>query len=459
MNTNPGECLLAVLTTLSLIASSAAVSGGGRSVTLDPQFAYYKDRTPESIVEEIKSNGYDEVRLCCANESGIDGKLVKAFVDAGVRVWMQTFCNGVYSRVDLPSGWESWQMKLLKGAYPAGFTLLCPNNPAYREWKKKQVTAALNAHPFCGVDLAEPMLPAYPGPDSEFYGCFCDSCLTAFRKMYPDVSEFPDFRDPKSPHYWKTDSGLYEKWVGFRVATVVGWVDDLVNGKGGIREKCPNAKVATWSLGLDVPDQLARLREWEAIDGAAIVRRVRPDVHVIQTDWPDWSKDKLAPDYPKKYKPVFDSIREAAPSLPILLQTDIGSKPNMRRSRDWVVRVEDAARKLGYAGVFHYEYHLGDYIYTEPPAILRAELDRGIIKLTFNKRLDAMAASNISNYSISNGRIDFARVDGNIVRLSVSGVESGSILTVANLSDDPSRRLFRDRPACVMPESVQVTVD
>jgi len=431
----------------------------GRSIMLDPQFPYYKDRTPESIVEEIKANEYDEIRLCCTSESGIDGKLVKAFVDAGVKVWMQTFCNGVYSRADLPKGWESWQMKLRKGAYPAGFTFLCPNNPAYREWKKKQVTAALKAHPFCGIDLAEPMLPAYPGPESEYYGCFCDSCLAALKRMYPDVTAFPDFEDTKSPRYWKTDTALYEKWVGFRVATVVGWLDGLVNGKDGIREKCPNVKVAIWSLGLDVPNQLAKLREWEAIDGAAMVRRVKPDAHVIQTDWPDWIKDKLSPDYPSRYKPVFDSVRDAAPSIPILLQTDIGSKQNMRRSRDWVKRVEEAARKLGYAGVFHYEYHLGDYIYTEPPRVLKAAFEPGVIKLTFNKRLDPMPASNISNYSMSSGRVDFARVDGNIVRLSVSGAGSGSVLTIANLSDDASRRFFHDKPACVMPESVQVAVE
>ena len=442
-----------------LLMSCVWAAPAGRSTMVDPQFAYYKDRTPESIVQEIKANDYDEVRLCCTSESGIDGKLVKAFVDGGVKVWMQTFCNGVYSRADLPKGWESWQMKLRKGAYPAGFTCLCPNNAAYREWKKKQVAAALKAHPFCGIDLAEPFMPAYPGPESEYYGCFCDSCLAALKRMYPDVVAFPDFEDQKSIRYWKTDTALYEKWVGFRVATVVGWLDDLVNGKDGIRAQCPKVKVAIWSLGLDVPDQLARLREWEAIDGAAMARRVKPDVHVIQTDWPDWIKDHLPSDYPSRYKPVFDSVRDAAPSVAILLQTDIGSKENMRRGRQWIREVEEAARKLGCAGVFHYEYHLGDYIYTEPPRVVEAALEPGAIKLTFNKRLDPMPASNISNYSLTSGRIDFARVDGNIVRLSVSGAGSGSVLTISNLSDDASRRFFRDKPACVMPESVEVAVE
>ncbi|MDH7602438.1 MAG: hypothetical protein QHI38_09875 [Armatimonadota bacterium] len=448
--------LIAAMIILAMVPLGAF---GGRSITVDPAYPYYKDRSVESVVEEIKANGYDEVRLCCVNESGIDGKLVKAFADAGVRVWMLTFTNGVYSRVDLPKGWEAWRMKLRKKPDPAGFTMLCPNNRDYRAWKKQQVTAALQKYPFYGIDLAEPQMPAYPGPESEYYGCFCDACLAEFKRLYPDAPCFPDFDDPKSPHYWKTDKELYEKWVGFRVASVVNWLDDLVNGEGGIREKCPGVKVATWSLGLDVPDQLAKLREWQALDAAAIVRRVKPDVHVIQTDWPDWIKDNLKPDYPSAYKPVFDSVRQAAPSIPILLQTDIGSKPNMRRDNQWIKAVEAEAKKLGYAGVFHYEYHLGDYIYSEPPAVLASSFQSDTIKLVFNKRLDPAQACNVSNYSLSSGRVDFARVDGNIVYLSVSGVGRGSVLTISGLSDDPSRRLYHDKPACVMPEPVEIALE
>ncbi len=444
---------------MAILAMSCVRAFGDRSIIVDPSYAYYKNRSVESIVEEIKANGYDEVRLCCTNESGIDGSLVKAFVDAGVRVWMLTFTNGVYSRVDLPKGWEAWRMKLRKKPDPAGFTMLCPNNLDYRAWKKQQVTAALRAHPFHGIDLAEPQMPAYPGPESEHYGCFCDACLEEFKRLYPGVTRFPDFEDPESEYFWKKNKDLYEKWVGFRVATVVNWLDDLVNGNGGIREKCPGVKIATWSLGLDVPDQLSKLREWQAMDAAAIVRRVKPDVHVIQTDWPDWIKDNLDPNYAAAYKPIFDSVRQVAPSIPIILQTDIGSKPNMRRDTHWIKAVETAARKMGYAGVFHYEYHLGEYIYSDPPTVVNACFDGNTIKLVFNKRLDPAQACNVSNYSLSSGRVDFARVDGNVIYLSVSGAMRGLVLTVSGLSDDASRRLYHDKPACVMPDPIEITIE
>ena len=425
-----------------------------RSTTVDPSFAYYKDRSAESVAEELKSNGYDDVRVV-----GACPDLVKALKESGAKTWLLTFMNGTYSTANLPKGWEAWRMKLRKTDSPDGFTYLCCNNPDYRAWKKRQIVSTLKASPYYGVDLVEPFFPSYPGPESPLYGCFCEHCAEAFKKMYPDAPSIPDFEDPKSPHYWKTDKTLYEKWVGFRVASVVSYLDDIVNGKDGIREKCTDAKVATWSLGLDVPDQIKKLREWEAIDGAAIVKRVKPDLHVIQTDWPDWSKSYLSPKYPLKYKPIVDSIHELSPKLPIMLQTDIGSKANMRRSRAWLEEVEKRAVEAGCASTTSYEYSLGEYMYTEAPALFKAESEDGGLKLIFSKRLDTASASNLGNYSPTSGRIDYAKVDGNIVHLSISGADEKPEITVFGISDDEPRRLFHDKPACAISESIQVKAE
>lgn len=445
---------------LVVLMLCAVTAFAERSVTIDPSFAYYKDRSPESVVDEIRVNGYDDVRMVCTSESGINGELVKAFRDAGVKVWFLTFINGTYSTTDLPQGWEKWKMKLRKADGPDGFTYLSLNNSEYRQWKKKQIVKALNAHPFYGVDLIEPFFPAYEGPESDRYGCLCESCVAEFKKMYPGVSGPPDFDNPDSPHYWKTDTELYEKWVGFRVSSVVSFLDDLVNGKDGIREKCPQVKVATWSLGLDVPDQIKKLREWEAIDGAAIVKRVKPDMHVIQTDWPDWSKSELSSKYPLHYKKIADSIHDAAPLLSLMLQADMGSRKNMRRSRAWIAEVEKSAKNIGCMSTTWYEYSLGEYVYTEPPAVMKAVMEgAGTIKLIFNKCLDSVTASNVANYTLSSGKVDYAKVDGNVVRLSVSGVEGGVTVGVSGLSDDETRRLYHDYPVCTMERAMQVNVE
>jgi len=446
-----------ILILILVICSSAAL--GARSVTVSPGFAYYQDRNAPSIVDEIRANGYDDVRLVSIDKDKVNDDLLKAFGDAHVKVWCLTFVNGVYPPAQLPTGWESWKLKRRKPGNPDGFVAFCPNNPDYRKWKKASLVATLKEHQFYGVDLAEPFLPSYPGPTSDLYGCLCDHCAEAFKKMCPDVAGIPDFEDPKSPRYWKTDKALYEKWVGFRVASVVGFLDELVNGKDGIRELCPNVKVATWSLGLDVPDALDKLREWEALDGAAIVKRVKPDVHVIQTDWPDWMKPDLSAKYPLKYKAIADSIRAVAPSIPLVLATDIGSRANMRRSRAWIDEVEKRAKEIGCEMTTHYEYSLGEYIYTEPPAVLKAESEPGGVKLTFNKRVDSVSASNIGNYALNSGRVDYAKVDGNIVHLTVSGGQGNPEITVSGISDDEPSRFHHDKPACVMGESIRVNVE
>lgn len=417
-----------------------------RSIIVSPNFAYYKDRSPDSIAEEISVNGFADVRLISTNHADISDELLKAFRDRRIKVWHSTFCNGVYPPADLPAGWESWQMKMRHPARPDGFVSFCPNNPEYRKWKKATVVSVLRKHRFDGIDLMEPFLPAYTGPKHAHYGCLCKHCEAAFKAVYPGVTRIPEFEDTTSPDYWETNKTLYNKWVEFRVATVVGFLEELVNGKGGIRANCPNVEVATWSLGCGIPDQLNKLREWEAVDGAAIVERVKPDMHVVQTNWPDWLRPELPSNYVTDYKPVVESIRSVAPTIPIMLQTDIGSKPDMRRSTKWLAEVEHWARTIGFASTTSYEYFIGGYMYDEPPRVARAEREPGGVKLVFSKRVDPASASDVGNYVLSSGRIISARVDGNIVHLRAPGAESGLTLSVSGITDDTSRRLYHDKP-------------
>jgi hypothetical protein len=439
------------------VASLGTPASAGPSMSVDPAFYYYQNRSVESTVEELKANGYLDVRLVCINESGISNSLVKQFASSGVKVWFETFTNGTYSTTDLPAGWESWQM-VLRRPY-SGFTYLCPNNPDYRAWKKTQVTNALIAHPFYGIDFAEAFFPGTNGPSFNYYGCLCDNCVAAFKAMYPEVQDRPDFENPASPLYYKTNTELYQKWINFRVATVTGFLDELVNGVGGVRERCPKARVSTWSLGLDTTDQLNKMKEYYGLDAAGIVQRVKPDMHCIQTDWPDWSKTNLPSTYMTAYRPILDSIRAVSPGTPVILQTDIGSNTTMRRNKTWVTQVEKNAMAMGLRGVTHYEYHLGKYMYTQPPQVVTAKWDAGKIKLVFQKRLEAVSATTLANYSLDVGAVTAATLDANIVRLTVSGASANPVVTVSNISDDESRRFYHDYPACVMTQSQQIRVE
>lgn len=428
----------------------------GPSMMIDPAFRYYLDRSPESIKDELTANGYSEVRMICVNESGINDGLVRAFAGGGVKVWMMTFSNGSYSTADLPSGWEAWQM-VLRRPY-TGYTFLCPNNANYRAWKKTQVTNALLAHPFYGIDMGEAFFPSYGGPSSDNYGCLCSCCANAFRAMYPGVAGPPDFENTSSPDYWQTNTALYQKWMDFRVASVNAFLDELINGAGGIRQRCPKARVTTNSLGLNTSNQLAKLREYYGFDAAAIVQTARPDIHGIQTDWPDWIQAGLPSSYVTGYRPVFDSIRAVSPHTPVILSTDVGSQTQMRRTRSWLSQLEQYSKAMGLRSVTSYEYHLGKYIYTEKPRVVSAKWDAGKIKLIFQKRLDPVSSTALANYSPDAGTVSAASLDGNIVKLTVSGASAHPVVTVSNISDDESRRFYHDYPACVMTSSQQVTV-
>ena len=325
-----------------MTSAQAKIDPFARSIQLDPQFGYYQNRTPDSIAAEVKKSGYGCVRLVVTCDSAADPKLVEAFHKAGMAVWYTTFGNGTYSAADLPAGWEKWRMKLKakqaeEGA--EGFTYLCMNNPNYRRWKKAQVLKTLKRIPFDGFEIMEPFWPAYQGPDSPLYGCLCDNCRSMFGPM-------PDFDE--------RNTDLYRKWVDFRVKSVVSFHQEILPE---VRKSFPDVKIAVWGIADDIPNPVKTIREWKGIDGALLVQALKPDLFVIQTDWPDWSKPGLPPDYPLKYRPFVEAIGSAS-KVPIILQADIGSHKDCRRDADWMTKCEAAARKTGMAGITCYEYHL-----------------------------------------------------------------------------------------------------
>lgn len=167
---------------------------------------------------------------------------------------------------------------------------------------------------------------------------------------------------------------------------------------------------------------------------------------------------------------MVDSVRAASPQTVVTQQTDIGAQTQMRRTRTWLgdfARLADPtyfcferhAKRIGCRNVTSYEYHLGKYIYTEAPRVVYGKWDAGKIKLVFQKRLDPVSSTNLSNYSLDAGTITAASLDGNIVRLTVIGAPANPVVTVSNISDDESRRYYHDYPACVMTQSQQVTVE
>ena len=257
----------------------------GPSVIVDPSFAYYRDRSAESIAAEVRANGYSIVHCIADPSSHVNPKLVEAFHRAGIGVWLQVFGNGTYSKDSLPPEWPAWRMMtrtdLKGGTLPGTFQRLCLNNADYRAWKKRDLANALRVAPFDGIEICESHWPEYPGVESPAYGCFCDACKCAFIRMFPgDASgrasarlplfprkqsactlqtrpekkacrmhapQMPDVPadSPRSP---ARNPELWAKWLKFRQASLTAFLNDVVNGPDGLRETTPGRSVAVWSL-------------------------------------------------------------------------------------------------------------------------------------------------------------------------------------------------------------------
>ncbi|MGE5483194.1 MAG: family 10 glycosylhydrolase [Bacteroidota bacterium] len=433
----------------------------GPTPTVDPSFAYYQGRSPESIAEEIALRGYRTVHLVITSEKNVNAALIDAFHKEGIAVWGMVWAGGTYSTAGYPPEWEEWRQQLITPAAPSGFIYLSPYHPGFREWKKQVLAELVRTYPIDGIELVEAFFPNWDGLRSGVYGDIGPYAQSAFREKFGE--DPPDFTDRRSPRYFTKVPDLYKKWVQFRVDTVTEWLDYLVNGEGGIRDARPGIPVSTWTLATDWPGALEKSRVDLGEDTAAVVARVKPDIHFLQTNWPDWIKADLPPDYMRRYTPFIQEIRRVAPDMPIGLQGDIGSLEPMRHDWDWIEEFSQAAWETGFSTYTIYEYHIGRYMYTEAPRVVKVRRGGpGWVILSFNKRVDAWSARDAGNFTVLGDlTVDQVLVDGNRVMIHLEGpadqVDGELRLYVSGITDTPELRLLKNYPALTM-EPQEVTV-
>ena len=444
------------------------VISADNTIQIDPSFPYYQNRSVESIADELVLAGFKAVHYFVVNENNVNGPLIKALRDRGLPVWLLTLGNGTYSTDKYPAGWEDWKMGLngsVNGS--AGFTFLSPFSKAFVQWKKESLVKLMTRYPFDGIELAESYFPEWDAIPKGTYGDVGPLAKKAFKEQYG--RDMPDFSDPNAPNYYKKQPEVYKQWVDFRVKAVNGFLHELINGKGGIREARPDALVATWSLAIDEgPGSFQKLREDQGLDAASMISLVKPDVHFFQTHWPDWVKpeSQLPPDYMKNYKAFVDQVRKIHPKVPIGLQADIGSGRQMIKSSGWVKQFNDEAKKHGYVTWTSYEYHLGGYIYHDKPVPKKAVRNsKESVTVSFNKRIDASSAADKSHYSFT---VDGKEVDVIVSKVTVDGnrliLESQEFpgnefeIKITGIKDTPGLWLYKDYPANEVPADASVTV-
>ncbi len=418
----------------------------GKCTQVDSAFAYFKDRSLDSIAEELKVNGYTSVSI--TSTGGGKFPLADMLKKYGIQSRLLIVpMNGTYDSSSLPSGWEKWRIVCRDPGYKI-FEYFCLNDPDFRIFMQKRLVDTLLQNPaFAAIDLPEPQIPSIGGPDDPGYACFCDDCRQKFLSMHPEETDLPNFTDPSSPKYWKTDVSLYKKWIDFRVNTVTDFLNFLVNGPGGIRGLCPKIKVITWTLGCQSrgKDVVKVERENQGMDAAAVVSKVKPYAHCIQTDWPDWSLPILPANHVKNYEPYLKSIRSVNKKIPVIIQTDSGSLPAMLRSFEWLAEFDKIAKQIGFTQTFDYQYHLASDFYTKAPRLATARLSKSTKQLTlvFDMYLDPAIANDSANYSLSRGRVISAKADGNLVLLEVDGATVGLKVTVNKAGNNPERLIHK----------------
>lgn len=450
----------------SLRGERPAVSAiAGPSINVDPHFPYYRDRSAQSIADEIQLAGYDVVHLVVVNEHRVDGALIRALKARGIAVWALVFGNGTYSTDDLPPTWPRWQMELLTLAPALGYTFFSHFSREYRQWKKATAATLVRDHPVDGFEIMEPFFPEWDGLDSGVYGDVGPLAVRAFERTHNMAA--PQFADPSSQLYFAAPRNRerYRRWIDLRVDAVNSLVDDIVNGPDGVRAARSDILVATWSAAIDAgPNAIRRLREDQGLDAAAMVTTVRPDLHFFQTHWPDWTRTDLPPNYARSYTPFIGHLRRAAPDLPIGIQADIGSKRPIIRQRPWLDAFSDTMPDLGCATWTAYEYHLGGYMYTEPPVPLAARrLDDRRVRISFSKRVDDTSTDAPDTFTIRSAtrpRSVGAVGDGNLVTVTWDGsVETGAEIEVRNVKDTPQYWfLGAERRANVVPPDTRIRV-
>lgn len=442
----------------------------GPTPAVDPVFPYYQGRSPESIAEEIALRGYRAVHMVITSEKNVDEALIRAFHAEGIAVWGMVWAGGTYSTVGFPAEWPEWRQQLITPAAPDGFIYLSPYHPDYRIWKKAAVSELVRQYPLDGIELVEAFFPNWNGLQSGVYGDIGPHAREAFRQMYGE--DPPNFTDTQSTSYYTKVPALYDKWVQFRVDSVTDWLDDLVNGPGGIRETRPDIPVSTWTLATNWPNSMEKARLDLGEDLSAVVQRVKPDIHFFQTNWPDWLQADLPADYARLYAPYVQALREIDPDLPIGIQADIGSQIQNRRDWDWITAFEEAAWDTGFSTHTMYEYHIALYMYTEPPSIMKVRRSGPTtFTLSFNKRIDWFTARSTDQFVVLNDgsdseehpSVNVTRVtaDGNRLLIELSGppeeMESELCIKVTGVRDAPMLRLLKQMPALTMEPQV-VTV-
>lgn len=228
----------------------------GPTTQIDPAFSYYQGRSADSIADELFHRGYQAVRLVIRSEvdADVNGGFIEALHRRGIAVWGMVWGGGTYSTFGYPPEWPAWRQTVIRPTNIAGFIFLSPFHPDWRAFKKKMVTDLVRNYPIDGFEIIESFWPNGDGLQSGTYGDVGPWAAKVFKEK--TGWEMPNFVNPSNPRYYTKAPELFRKWTDFRVRAGIEWVNELINGPGGVRSVRPDIIIATWTWATDHSDLL-----------------------------------------------------------------------------------------------------------------------------------------------------------------------------------------------------------
>jgi hypothetical protein len=423
----------------------------GRTVQIDLGFDMYKDRSARSIAEEIAINGCEGVYYFVCSDKGVRKDVIAELQKKGIPVAALVCASGTYMPVEERiKDWQKYRMEFTNNTMDV-YKLMSFINKDYLAWMKNRVVKLISEKGFDGFTFAEVMYPIGDGLDREkvLYGDISPEFQAAFKKAAGSVV-FPEFVNKNKPNYYKKIPKIYNDLIEFRVKTINDFYAEVVNGKDGVREKCPGVFVAGWSQGIGDANGVKNLRQWEGNDAASMIKAVKPDMHFIQTHWIDWSNPQIKGDYPLLYKPFFDAVKKADPNLPIGLQADFVSQPGSRRNLEWQKLFYKTCEQMGIDSTTYYVFSQRWAVYKEPPQLCKVSLiSKDTVELCFDKRISKSCGNMVVGRKMitaDNGKdytVKSAEVDGNLLKAVLGGDISGVkeiAVNIGGIKDDPAYR-------------------
>ncbi|MDD4692782.1 MAG: hypothetical protein PHD88_00030 [Firmicutes bacterium] len=404
---------------LKSIGLSGSKGFSGPNVYIQTANKYFAGKSWDKVASEVKSKGFTAVHLTPVELTPStyykQKEIVEAFHQVGLPVALAIYPGTDFYAYDT---YPMWHQSFLEGGGSSWSWRVynCLREEAFIDYTIKYLQKQFLEYGYDALHISEPWLEVWGGPQKpELYACFCERCKSAF-KTETGVDPVELFT-ATSLNYYTKNPQLYQKWMDFRVDTVVNFVEKIIDGLHQVKPGVP-AYVMFLS---DITVEPGKTREYQAMDLERFAEI--GDAVIIETAWQDWTKSDLWPGYILSYGMEYSPrVFAKNPEALIFAQPDVGSNwDQMHRSPKWLREFSAFSNRSGFDGYIVYEYSQMGYRMLPSTEIVLDDFEKsesGDFWSAVKTGYDEVLVGRMGNNSFEG--------EGSLL-LYYSGVESGTV--------------------------------